>query len=331
MTQRRARATATLSNGGPGGGPSVTDRREPAQHEQVVQEKLAALAHQLGESVRRQRARRGMSRKVLSQLSGVSERYLAQLETGQANVSFNVLWSLAQTMDTSITSLLEARPEETTDLTLAKRLLESLAPEEQSAAYQMLRARYGGDRRVSGRVGLIGLRGAGKTTLGPLLARHYQVPFFRLTTLVEQTAGMDIPEIFIAMGQKGYRRLELNALETVVAQHPNAVIETGGSIVSEPETFEYLLSSCFTVWLRASPEEHMQRVIDQGDTRPMEGHMRRAMDDLTAILESRSASYSRADAALDTSHRSVDDCARDLIALCAPCFARMAEPLRMGR
>ncbi|HYH20546.1 MAG TPA: helix-turn-helix transcriptional regulator [Azospirillum sp.] len=300
-------------------------------HDAATQAKLAELARRLGESVRRLRARRGMSRKVLSQLSGVSERYLAQLETGQANVSFNVLWSLAQTMDTSVTSLLEERPDENPDLTLAKRLLESLSPEEQSAAYQLLRLRYGGQRAPSGRVALIGLRGAGKTTLGRMLARHYHVPFIRLTTLVEQTAGMDMPEIFIAMGQKGYRRLELNALQTAIAQHPRAVIETGGSIVSEPETFDLLLSSCFTVWLRANPQEHMQRVMEQGDTRPIEGHMQRAMDDLKAILDSRSTFYRRADAVLDTSGRSIDACAEELAALCAGCFAPPLPAAASGR
>ncbi|HYD69796.1 helix-turn-helix transcriptional regulator [Azospirillum sp.] len=300
-------------------------------HDAATQAKLAELAHRLGESVRRLRARRGMSRKVLSQLSGVSERYLAQLETGQANVSFNVLWSLAQTMDTSVTSLLEERPDENPDLTLAKRLLESLSPEEQSAAYQLLRLRYGGQRAPSGRVALIGLRGAGKTTLGRLLARHYHVPFIRLTTLVEQTAGMDMPEIFIAMGQKGYRRLELNALQTAIAQHPRAVIETGGSIVSEPETFDLLLSSCFTVWLRASPQEHMQRVMEQGDTRPIEGHMQRAMDDLKAILDSRSTFYRRADAVLDTSGRGIEECMEELAALCAGCFAQPLPVAASGR
>lgn len=283
----------------------------------------AELSAELGQRVRSQRARRGMSRKVLSQLSGVSERYLAQLETGQANVSLNVLWSLAQTMDTSIVDLLGEKTEESPPLSMAKRLLEGLSPEQQGAAYQLLRQHFGGGKAPSGRVALIGLRGAGKTTLGRMLARHHQVPFIRLTTLVEQTAGMDMPEIFIAMGQKGYRRLELNALNTVIAQHPRAVIETGGSIVSEGQTFETLLSSCFTVWLRASPEEHMSRVIDQGDTRPMEGHMHRAMDDLRAILESRSVFYGRADAVLDTAGRDIESCAKELYALCAPSLTGM--------
>lgn len=318
MAKRRS-ATQTAS---PASEPAASaPAPAAAAPEADIEAKLAELAQRLGDNVRRLRARRGMSRRVLSQLSGVSERYLAQLETGQANVSVNVLYSLAQTMDTDFTSLLEEPRAENPDLIAAKRLLESLSPEEQKAAFHLLRVRYGGHRAPSGRVALIGLRGAGKSTLGRLLARHYRVPYIRLTSLVEQTAGMSMPEIFIAMGQKGYRRLELNALQTVIAQHPHAVIETGGSIVSEPETFELLLSSCFTVWLRATPQDHMQRVVDQGDTRPMEGHMQRAMDDLQAILDSRGSLYGRADATLDTSGRAVEDCAEALVALCADCFA----------
>lgn len=290
----------------------------------AVDAKLVELAQLIGDNVRRQRARRGMSRKVLAQFSGVSERYLAQLEGGQANASINVLWTLAQAMDTTLASLLDAPRAENPDLHLARQLLDSLSAEDQSAAYRLLRLRFAGQAGPSGRIGLIGLRGAGKTTLGKILARHYHVPFIRLTALVEQTAGMDMPEIFIAMGQRGYRRLELNALQQTIAQHPRAVIETGGSIVSEPESFDLLLSSCFTVWLQASPREHMQRVMDQGDTRPIEGHMQRAMDDLQAILDSRGAFYRRADAALDTSGRTVEVCADALIALCAPCFAPAA-------
>lgn len=295
--------------------------------DQGADERFVALTRALGERVRRHRARRGMSRKVLSQLSGVSERYLAQLESGQANVSFNILWSLAQTMDTSIGRLLEDRQEEAPDLVLAKRLLESLNPEEQAAALNLLRLHFGQGREAKGRVALIGLRGAGKTTLGRMLAEHFQMPFIRITPLVEQTAGMDMTDILIAMGQKGYRRLERNALQSTIAQHPRAVIETGGSIVSEPATFELLLSSCFTVWIQATPEEHMSRVVEQGDTRPMEGHMQRAMDDLRTILAARSALYSRADATVNTSNRSREECARELIALCSRHLSQVARTL----
>ena len=276
----------------------------------------------LGNHVRQFRAQRGMSRKMLSQLSGVSERYLAQLEGGQANVTFNILCLLAQTMDTDVIPLLEGSAEGHPDLILAKRLLENLSFERQSAAYQFLRHNFGGGGPAGGGVvALIGLRGAGKTTLGARLAQHFDVPFFRLTQMLEEMSGLDMAEIIMTIGQRGYRRLEYNALQEVLSQNPRAVIETGGSIVSELKTFEMLLRSCRTVWIKATPREHMERVARQGDTRPMEGHMQRAMDDLRAILDSRTALYSRADNVLDTSGRSVDDCVQELVGVCAPVLA----------
>ncbi len=280
---------------------------------------LAHLVRRLGERIKKLRARRGMSRKVLSQQSGVSERYLAQLETGQANVSFQILWALAQTLDTEVAALVEDRADEAQELMLSKRLLERLSADEVAGAYALLRQRFGG-RAATGRVALIGLRGAGKTTLGRILARHYEAPLIRITHVVEQMAGMDMPEIFMGMGQKGYRRLEYKAVQATLDQNPRAVVETGGSLVSEPKTFDLLLSGCFTVWLQASPREHMQRVYAQGDVRPMEGH-RQAMEDLETILDARGSLYRRADAILDTSGRSADDCARQLIDLCAPVLA----------
>lgn len=289
---------------------------------------VADLARRLGERVKKYRARRGMSRKVLSQQSGVSERYLAQLESGQANVSFQILWNLAQTMNTSVAALIEEPRDELPDLALSRRLLEKLPPAELSAAYAMLRQQFGG-RSTTGRVALIGLRGAGKTTLGRVIARRFGVPFIRLTSVVEQMAGMDMTEIFMAMGQKGYRRLEFDALRATVEQNRHAVIETGGSLVSESRTFDALLESCFTVWLQASPQEHMRRVFEQGDVRPMEGHGRQAMEDLKTILEARRSLYGRADAVLDTAGRSIDDCAQELIALCDPVLGEAARvPVR---
>ena len=285
---------------------------------------FAQLAHQLGERVKKYRARRGMSRKTLSQQSGVSERYLAQLESGQANVSFNILWSLAQTMHTRVIDLLEDRKEESPDLMLAKRLLDGLSAEDQSTAFSLLRQKFGGGRANIKRVALIGLRGAGKTTLGRLLAEHFGVPFIRISPLVEQIAGMDMTEIFMTMGQKGYRKLEYNALESAIANNERAVIETGGSLISEPQTFDLLLSSCFTVWIRATPQDHMQRVLEQGDVRPIEGHQQ-AMEDLTTILDSRSPYYGRADAMLSTSHRTIEDCATELASLCAPSLAAAGD------
>ncbi len=294
---------------------------EPVPVATKVDDAFAEQLARLGARVRQLRARRGISRKLLSELSGVSQRYLAQLEGGHANASLSILASLAQAMDTELTALLRERGEDNPDLLLAKQLLEKLSPTDQSAAYGLLRNRFGAGQTPKTRVALIGLRGGGKTTLGPMVSRHFAVPFIRVTRLVEVTAGLDMPEIFMTIGQSGYRRLEFNALQSAVSENSRAVIETGGSVVSEPETFEYLLSNCFTVWIRATPEEHMQRVMEQGDTRMIEGHFVSAMEDLKAILDARRIFYSRADAQLETSGRSVTDCAEELIALCKPYLA----------
>lgn len=276
------------------------------------------LVRALGDRVKRLRARRGMSRKVLSEHSGVSERYLAQLESGKANVSFQVLLAIAGSMNIGLTDLLADGGDDSPDLVLAKRFLDGLAPDQHGQALRLLRDHFApAHAGHTGAVALIGLRGAGKSTLGQLLATHYRVPFIRLGALVEKTAGIDMAEIFLTMGQKGYRRLEYGALQQAIARHPRVVIETGGSIVSEARTFDLLINSCFTVWLRATPEEHMRRVMQQGDLRPMEGS-RRAMEDLQAILTARSPFYGRADAQLVTVGRSERDCLAELIGLTEP-------------
>ncbi len=280
----------------------------------------------LGARVKRLRARRGMSRKVLSEQSGVSERYLAQMEAGKANISLQVLLAIAGAMNLALTDLLGEREDENPDLVLAKRLLEGLDHDQQALAFRMLKERFAPERRQrTGAVALIGLRGAGKTTLGRQLAEHYEAPFVRLGALVEQMAGIDMAEILLTMGQKGYRRLEYGALQQAVARHPHVVIETGGSIVSEARTFDLLIGSCFTVWLKTSPEEHMRRVMEQGDLRPIEGS-RRAMEDLRSILTARSPFYSRADAQVDTSGRAARDCLHELIDLCRPYLAAAPVP-----
>jgi XRE family aerobic/anaerobic benzoate catabolism transcriptional regulator len=160
------------------------------------------------------------------------------------------------------------------------------------------------------RIALIGLRGAGKSTLGAMLARQLVVPFVELDREVEREAGTSLSEIFLLYGQQGYRRYERRCLEKVL-QRDRCVIATGGSIVSEPGTYDLLLSTCFTVWLKAQPEEHMARVVAQGDTRPMAGNAE-AMDDLRRILEGRAALYGQADATVDTAGRTVERSLKDL-------------------
>ena len=261
----------------------------------------------LGERVRAARARRGMSRRVLSRASGVSERYLAQLEVGKGNISIALLRKVAEAMSVPVADLVREGAERPVDLTLLIRKLERLQPEALAQANRLLTEALGLSKRADrvDRIALTGLRGAGKSTLGSALAERQGVPFIEMAREVERMAGMPVDQIFDLSGQAAYRRYERRALEDVLAVHPQCVIATGGSIVSEPETYELLLDECFTVWLQASPEDHMRRVRDQGDTRPME-NSGEAMADLERILETRNALYARADVAFDTSSRSAE-------------------------
>ena len=263
-----------------------------------------AYLKRVGERVRLGRARRGMSRKVLSGASGVSERYLAELERGAGNASLLVLRQIAEALGLEVAELVSERAEQPIDLTLALHQLERLSAAELAEARRLLLQRFGkAHASAKGRVALIGLRGAGKTTLGQRAAQALGVPFVELDREVERASGMELSEIFATHGQAMYRRLERQCLETVIARYDRAVIATGGSLVTEPGTYDLLLSSCFVVWLTAAPQEHMGRVLAQGDLRPMaEGPQ--AMDDLKAILESRSALYAKADVEVSTSERS---------------------------
>jgi XRE family aerobic/anaerobic benzoate catabolism transcriptional regulator len=267
----------------------------------------------LGERVRETRARRGMTRKILARDSGVSERYLAQLETGQGNVSILLLRQIALALDTPLQALVLDGPEPPVDLVHATEFLRRLPANELVEARRILVEHFGGidlgARR--GRIALIGLRGAGKSTLGALLAHQLEVPFLELDRLIEQESGVSLSVIFDLYGQGGFRRLERRVLDQVIERHPRFVLATGGSLVSEPATFERLLTMCFTVWLRAKPEEHMQRVIAQGDMRPMSDN-RESMSDLRRILEVRESLYRKADATVDTSGSSAEESSRKL-------------------
>ena len=290
----------------------MASERRAKQPAQTDEQYLAAL----GERVREQRARRGMTRKLLARDSGVSERYLAQLEAGRGNVSILLLRQIADAMNTPLGELLREGPEPPVELSLLLQQLQRLAPEQLAEAREALGSRFGQDERRRQRIALIGLRGAGKSTLGAALARRLKAPFVQLDALVEQTAGMRLDEVFDLLGQAAFRRLERQALEQAVQAHPRMVLEAGGGLVAETATYERLLASCFTVWLRASPAEHMGRVAAQGDFRPMAGN-REAMADLKRILEGRDRLYAKADAQLDTSGRSARECVEALAALAA--------------
>ena len=260
-----------------------------------------AYLKRVGERVRLGRARRGMSRKILSKASGVSERYLAELERGAGNASLLVLRQIADALGLEVSQLIGDEPERPVDLSLVIHQLERLSPAELAEARRMLAQRFGRpSASTQGRIALVGLRGAGKTTLGELAAQALGVPFVELDREVERASGMELSEIFATHGQAMYRRLERQCLEIIVERFDRAVIATGGSLVTEPATYDLLLSACFVVWLSAKPDEHMNRVLAQGDLRPMaEGPQ--AMDDLKIILESRTSLYAKADVEVNTS------------------------------
>ena len=270
----------------------------------------------LGDRVKEARARRGMTRRILARDSGVSERYLAQLESGAGNISIVLLRALARALDVPLESIVRDGPEIGHELAEINALLGRLAPSDVLEARGLLAARFGtadGALRL-GRIALIGLRGAGKSTLGKRLAALREVPFIELDREVESASGMTLSEIFDLYGQAGFRRLERQALDRILATTPRFVVATGGSIVSQPDTFAELLLGCFTVWIRARPAEHMQRVIAQGDLRPMADNAE-AMADLERILAGREALYRKADATIDTAGRSVDSTLDELARL----------------
>lgn len=283
-----------------------------AKHSPKTADHGDELLRALGERVREARARRGVTRKVLARDSGVSERYLAQLEAGHGNISVLLLLRIAQSLNLPLADLVREENGQAVELTLIEQFLKRLPPQKLLLVRsQLIRDFASTDSDRMRRIALIGLRGAGKSTLGARLAREMRCPFVELDREIERDAGTSLNEIFLLYGQAGYRRYERRSLEKVLQQNERVVIATGGSIVSEPGTYDLLLSTCFTVWLRAAPEEHMARVVAQGDTRPMAGN-KEAMDDLRRILDGRAALYGQADATVDTAGKSHEQSLGDL-------------------
>jgi len=277
---------------------------------------LVEYLTRLGERVRAERAKRGMTRRILARDSGVSERYLAQLEGGTGNPSIALLRQVSMAMDVPLAALVAGEAEATEPVASLIPLLERASAEElnaiRRAALNIMRP--AGEDMKARRISLIGLRGGGKSTLGRLLAEEMGVPFVELNRVIEQEYGGSIGEILALNGQPAFRRYERRCLEAVIRDHDGVVLSTAGGIVSEPSTFAYLLDHSHAVWVQATPEEHMSRVVAQGDLRPM-AQNREAMDDLKAILAAREADYRRADAVLDTSGKSVEESGRDLLNL----------------
>lgn len=259
----------------------------------------------LGRKVREVREQRGMARKILAQSADVSERYLAALEAGEGNASIILLRRVAAALGVPLTDLLDAG-ELNMEHRQVRRFLESLPPDRAQEALQLLMQEFGQDDAVRRkRITLIGLRGAGKSTLGSALAKELRRPLVELDREVEREAGMALSEVFLLYGQPGFRRIERRCLDRIINSQKDIVLTVGGGVVSEPDTYNLLLLNCFTVWLKATPEEHMARVVAQGDMRPMAGHAE-AMEDLRNILSSRESLYAKADAIVDTSGRTVE-------------------------
>jgi len=267
----------------------------------------------LGERVRALRARRGITRKALATSTGVSERHLANLEYGMGNASTLVLLQVAQGLQCTLAELLGDVTTSSPEWLLIREMLErrddATLQRVRLAIADLLRTEDASDAQANprgARVALVGLRGSGKSTLGPMLAEDLGFPFVELSREIEKFAGCSISEIQALYGQNAYRRYERRALEEAVQIYPEAVIATPGGIVSDPATFNLLLAHCTTVWLQALPEDHMKRVLAQGDTRPMAASAE-AMEDLRAILAGRTAFYAKADLRVDTSRQDLPE------------------------
>lgn len=294
---------------------------EPASVAPARDDDLDAFLVELGQRVRRMRAIRGMSRKVLARVSGVSERYIAQLESGLGNVSIMLLRRVAQATGAPIEDLVADPGQRHPDWPLIRDMLRT-APQDRIEEVKAILSGQAARQVASGskpqiavdRVALIGLRGAGKSTLGQIVAGKLGWPFVELNREIERETGFSMTEVFSLYGQEGYRRLELACLRKIIARPGPMVLATGGSIVAEPMTFDLLLASFFTIWVKAAPAEHMNRVRKQGDLRPMADD-RAAMAELITILASREPFYARARAVIDTSGQPVSQTADTMLNL----------------
>jgi XRE family aerobic/anaerobic benzoate catabolism transcriptional regulator len=273
--------------------------------------KIERLLVRAGERVRSARTRMGISRRLLAEKSGVSQRYLAQLESGQGNISIGLLLRIAEALDFRIEWLLAEEDPWTSGAAMICSLLRGATRDQRERVLEILMPESPSLKRAS-RIALIGLRGAGKSTLGRLAAAELGLPFKELNEDIEEASGMPAAEVMNLYGPEGYRHLERQSLERVVALHGKIVLAIAGGIVSQPETFNYLLQNFHTVWLKAKPEDHMSRVRSQGDERPMAGNPD-AMSELRNILMSREALYAKAEAHINTSNATLQESLKALI------------------
>ncbi|PCJ96464.1 MAG: transcriptional regulator [Hyphomicrobiales bacterium] len=263
-----------------------------------------------GQRVRKARDIKGIPRRELSEISGVSPRYLAQLEAGEGNISIGLLQRVAAALDTQIEWLVSKDdPWENEKLSFMKLYSRASFEAQQRALSQLI---DGQNSEVkANRICLLGLRGAGKSTLGAMIGERMNIPFVELNREIEEQSGMPVNELIALYGHEGYRKLEARALERIIATHDTLILAVAGGIVAEPETYASLLNSFHTIWIKASPTEHMDRVRAQGDTRPMQNNPE-SMEQLKAILASRETMYSKAQTKLETSGKTVNESLNDL-------------------
>lgn len=273
----------------------------PDDKESFADTAVALLIRRVGERVRKARERKGIPRRVLSEMSGVSPRYLAQLEAGEGNISIGLLQRVAIALDHRIEwltgeddpwnsdSLRVADLFRTASADIQQKVLQTLSPEPIEA-------------RRAHRICLVGLRGAGKSTLGALAGDALNIPFVELNREIEEQSGMPVAEVLALYGQEGYRNLEAQAIDRVIATYDTMILAVAGGIVADPDTYNSLLNNFHTIWVKTSPQEHMSRVRAQGDERPMADNPE-AMEQLKSILTSREVLYEKALAQLETSNK----------------------------
>lgn len=279
----------------------------------ALEAEVQDLMYRVGARVRKARELKGVPRRVVSERSGVSPRYLAQLEAGEGNISIGLLQRVATALDHRIEWFVGADDPWTSDALRIADLYRSATAEKRQRAMEALSDQTPEQLRAR-RICLIGLRGAGKSTLGAMAGQVLHVPFLELNIEIEEHAGMAVGEVVALYGQEGYRQLEAQALSRIVATHDTVILAAAGGVVVEPDTFKALLAHFHTIWIKASPEEHMARVRSQGDTRPMAGNPE-AMEQLRNILKSRESLYERAQARLDTSGKPLQASADELVKL----------------
>ncbi|WP_197916911.1 helix-turn-helix transcriptional regulator [Thiosulfatihalobacter marinus] len=286
---------------------------QPVEQMSSIDRAVQQLILRVGDRVRKARERKGIPRRVLSERSGVSPRYLAQLEAGAGNISIGLLERVAIALDHRIEWFVGEEDPWTSEVVKMASQFQTADKATQQAVMALLSSSGPGQQKAQ-RICLLGLRGAGKSTLGRMTGEALDLPFLELNREIEDHSGMPVSEVMALYGQEGYRKLESQALQRVIATHDSVILAVAGGIVAEPMTYNALLSHFHTVWLKASPEEHMGRVQAQGDDRPMAGNPE-AMEQLRALLSSREPLYDRADARLDTTGNTLQQSTQALVAL----------------